>query len=114
MRSKIQQQLAEIQAQHATVLIAEAARSLDSEQVPYRGLFKQGELVFAILDTAEELDCHEIVLPLPQVGWRALISRNNVRRIKQRQRTIPIITVGADGLPDQTWEQTNMWLHRLI
>lgn len=99
LRFRTQQEIAQFQSERAQAFIEEAARPLMAGGVPYRGCFRQGEVAFTILDTAEELDCHEIVMPMPKKSWWGLCSRGAVRAVRRRQRNIPVVIVNSDGMP---------------
>lgn len=78
--------------------LAEAAAPLAAHGIPYAAYLRAGGVVFAILDAAEELDCHEIVVPLPASGWRKFFSHQVVQALWLRRRDIPVVTVAADGV----------------
>lgn len=52
---------------------------------------------FSILDTAEELECDEIVLPVHQKGLQNIFSRGVTSAIQRNQRDIPVVFVDRDG-----------------
>lgn len=58
-----QQGIARFQSERAQAFIEQAAGPLVAERLAYRGILKQGEVAFSILDAAEELDYHEIAMP---------------------------------------------------
>lgn len=90
----------EVPAQQAVkTLMARAAEPLMQKGIPCSAYLRFSGLVFAILDAAEELDCQEIVVPLPHRGWRKFFSRNVVETLRMRQRDIPVITVNKNGVP---------------
>lgn len=78
--------------------LSRACDPLVEHGIPHTAYLRAGSVVFAILDAAEELDCHEIVVPLPHTGWRRLFSRNVIATLCIRQRGIPVITVAPDGM----------------
>ena len=57
LRFRTQQEIAQFQAERAQAFIDEASGMLETAGIPCRGLFKQGDVVFSILDTAEEAGC---------------------------------------------------------
>lgn len=79
-----------------------AAHPLIAHGIPYAAYLRTGSVVFAILDAAEELDCHEIVVPLPHSGLRKFFSRNVVAALCLRRGNIPVVTVARDGMPIKT------------
>lgn len=97
LRSRTQLEISQFQAERAQALIAEASAALNAENIPCRGCFKQGDVVFSILDTAEELACDEIVLPRPRSGFWGLFSRDIVTSIVRGQRDCQIVLVDQDG-----------------
>ncbi len=97
LRFRTQQEVASFQAERAECFIADASRALTAANVPWRGVFKQGKRLFAILDAAEELACDEIVMPAPKKGLASLISPDFVTRVQQAQRGIPVVTVDSAG-----------------
>ena len=58
----------------------------------------QRHIVFSILDTAEELECDEIVMPLPHTGLLSLLSRDIVTAVRRRQRGVQVTTVERNGI----------------
>lgn len=99
LRFRTQQEIAQFQAERAEAFIEDAAKPLLAGNIPYRGVFKQGDVVFAILDAAEELDCDEIAMPVPKTGLRRHFGRDIVCAVMRRQRNVPVIAVDADGTP---------------
>jgi hypothetical protein len=99
LRFRTQQEVAEFQALRAQSFIADASTALAAENVPWRGLFKQGERVFSILDAAEELDCHEIVMPAPKQGLSTIFFDGVVAAVREEQRDIPVVVVNSEGDP---------------
>lgn len=99
LRFPTQQELANFQSERAQSLIAEASRSLTKENIPWRGVFKQGEVTFSILDAAEEFDCHEIVMPAPKKGLSSIFADHTVSAVREQQRDIPVVVVGHEGIP---------------
>ena len=97
LRSRTEAEIAAFQADRAASFIEEAGRSLGAEGILFRGLFRRGEVVFTLLDVAEELQCDEIVVPRSQGGLLGCLSRGIVADIRRRQRRIPIVTVDAGG-----------------
>lgn len=67
---------------------------LDIEVAAY---VRYGAVVFTILDTAEELDCHEIVIPAPHAGVLRWLSRNVVTALLTRQRSVQVVLARQDG-----------------
>ncbi len=99
LRFRTQQEIAQFQSERAQAFIEEMAKPLAAENIPCRGFFKQGDVVFSILDAAEEFDCDEIAMPVPKKGLPSLFSRDIVHAAKRRQRDVPVIAVNCDGMP---------------
>ncbi|MFB0934524.1 MAG: universal stress protein [Propionivibrio sp.] len=97
MQFRTQQEIGQFQSRKAQSCIDEAVRLLESGGVSCRGLFKQGDVVFSILDTAEELECDEIVLPRKKERWAGLFGRSVVQDIVRSQRSIPVVVVNNRG-----------------
>ena len=94
-------QIARFQAERARHLLEEAAQGLSSEGMPCHTLFREGEVVFEILDTAEQLECTEIVLPAPAPRLLALFSDDTVRKVLRQRRGTPVIVVDENGIPNE-------------
>jgi nucleotide-binding universal stress UspA family protein len=101
LRVRTQAEIAAFQAERADAFIEEASRPLRDAGIECRGFFKRGDIVFSILDTAEELQCDEIVLPLPHAGWCALLSRDLVAAIARGRRSVDVVMVDHAGTPMQ-------------
>ena len=97
MQFRTQQEIGQFQSHKAQSCIDEVVRSLAAGNVSCRGLFKQGDVVFSILDTAEELECDEIVLPRKKERWAGLFGRSVVQDIVRSQRSIPVVLVNGLG-----------------
>ena len=97
MQFRTQQEIGQFQSRKAQSCIDEAIRPLAAGNVSCRGLFKQGEVVFSILDTAEELECDEIVLPRKKERWAGLFGRSIVQDVLRGQRSIPVVLVNDHG-----------------
>lgn len=98
LRFRTQQEISRFQEESAQRFIGEATAPLMTANIPCRGIFRQGELVFSILDCAEESGCHEIVMPRSMEGLSSCFSRNIVRAVKRGQRDIPVVVVDGDGI----------------
>lgn len=99
LRFRTQQEVAEFQSERAQFFIEDASSPLEYAHVPYQGLFKQGALVFTILDAAEELECDEIVMPEPPSGIAGFFSHGIVSTVLKQQRDVPVVVVNSQGLP---------------
>ena len=99
LRFRTQQEIEQFQSERAQAFIEEASQPLAANEIAFRGLFKQGKLVFSILDTAEELDCDEIVMPASKPWLACLFSSDVVSTVVHQQRGIPVVLVNAQGDP---------------
>lgn len=99
LRFRTQAEIGAFQAERADAFIEEASQALRDAGIQCRGYFKRGDIVFSILDTAEELQCDEIVLPLPHAGWGALLSRDLVAAIARGRRSVDVVMVDHAGTP---------------
>ncbi|WP_301101920.1 universal stress protein [Propionivibrio sp.] len=97
LRFRTQREIAQFQAERAQAFIEEASQFLTANNIPSRGLFKQGELVFSILDTAEELACDEIILPESRTWMSSLFACDVVSTVLHQQRGIPVVLVNDEG-----------------
>lgn len=98
LRFRTQQEIAQFQAERAQAFIEEASAALAAAGVPCRGLFRQGDVVFSILDTAEETECDEIAMPPPNKGLSSVFSRDLALAVRRRRRDIPVIAVSDNGI----------------
>lgn len=99
---RAQQEIDQFQLERAQPFIEKATKPLAAENIPCRCLFKQGDVVFSILDTAEELECDEIVMPEPKKGLTSIFSRDIVYAVMLQQRDVPIVAVNSDGMPPKS------------
>lgn len=102
LRFRTQVEIAKFQAERAEAFIEEASQPLVEKHIPYRGIFKQGDIVFSILDTAEELECDEIVMPQPHTGLFSVFSRDIVSSVLRRQRGAQLTMVDRNGAATKT------------
>lgn len=96
---RTEQQLAALRSAHASSLLEQAAIPFRRKRIRHQLFYREGEVVFEILDAAEQLDCSHIVVAKPVRGWQRLFSRGIVPRLLRRQRAVPIVTVNVNGLP---------------
>lgn len=99
LRFRTQQEISQFQSERAQIFIEDVCQQLAAENIPCRGIFKQGDIVFSILDTAEELGCDEITMPSQKQGVSPLFSRDIVSQVKRQQRAIPVVLVNSSGIP---------------
>lgn len=101
LRFRTHDEIARFQAESGHYYIEDAAQPLVRAGIPYEEVFREGEVVFQILDVAEQLGCHEIVLPLPHARIARLLSRDVVREVMSQARDVPVVTIDADGMPEK-------------
>ncbi|MDK9712553.1 MAG: universal stress protein [Sulfuritalea sp.] len=99
LRFRTQVEISQFQSERAQAFIEEASAPLNAENVLCRGYFKQGNVAFSILDTAEELACDEIAMPKPSNCLLQWLSNNISQTVKRQQRTVPVIFVDQAGAP---------------
>lgn len=99
LRFRTEQQVASLRAEHAQYLLLDAAIPLKRNDVAHHLYFREGEIIFEILDAAEQLGCDQIIMPAPPQGWQRIFYRGIVTRVLRKQRTVPIVTVNRCGLP---------------
>lgn len=81
--------------QHGKHLLEETAAVLRQATIPCRQLIKESDPLRGILETAEELQCTEIVAPSPNLWERFVPSL--WQRLRRSARSIPVTLVGAQG-----------------
>ena len=97
LRFRTQQEVAQFQVARAEAFIEEATQPLDAAGIQCRGFFRQGKLVFSILDAAEELECDEIVMPDQKRCLSSVFGHSIVSSVRQHRRGIPVVVVNSGG-----------------
>ena len=97
LRFRTEQEIERFQSERAQAFIDEASELLAANAIAWRGIFKQGKLVFSILDTAEELECDEIVMPVSKTWLASLFSGDVVSTVQHQQRGVPVVQVNEHG-----------------
>ena len=97
LRFRTQQEIAGFQSERAEQFIADTRQRLDARGIACRGVFKQGELVATIIDTAEQLDCDEIVMSAPRTFLGGVFSRGIVKALRRRRPSVPLVLVDRQG-----------------
>lgn len=88
-----------VEEEHAEAMLKEAALHLNQCHIPHRTYIISGDIVFSILDAAEMLGCHGIVLPASQHRlWLRPFSGGLIGKITQSAREVPVITVDSNGM----------------
>lgn len=100
LRFRTEQEIASWRAERAQYLLEDAATALLGNDIIAHLHFREGDLVFEILDTAEQLGCDQIVMPAPARGWQRVFSRRIVPRVLRLRRDVPIVTVNPRGFPE--------------
>jgi uncharacterized protein VirK/YbjX/nucleotide-binding universal stress UspA family protein len=84
-------------------LLARAAGICAIENVETETLVRYGDVVFTVLDIAEQLNCHEIVVAARRLSFiPAFISNSITGRLVKRQRAIPVMTLNPKGVARKT------------
>lgn len=99
LRFRTQEEINRVQTRQAVSFFETAATPLEAAGLDYCCLFKEGDVVFSILDAAEQLECDEIAMPLPKPWWWSFLSREIVPLVVLNRRHIPVVTVDGDGVP---------------
>ena len=99
LRFRTQREIEAFQASRAQCFIDEASRELVDDGIACRGVFKQGDVVFSILDTAEELDCDEVVMPAQAKGLCGMFTRSKADAVRRQQRHVPVVLIDRQGMP---------------
>lgn len=97
LRFRTQQEVSDFQTERAQAFIEEAIVPLTQASISCRGFFKQGDVVFSILDTAAEMECDEIAMPMPKKGLVSIFSRDIVNAVSKRGRNVTVVPVMIDG-----------------
>lgn len=96
--SSARRQDPQLEAQ-AEAMMHEAGLYLLRSQIDFATFIFSGELVFSILDTAELLDCQEIVLPEAKSGgWPRLFSSDLARKLARASRSATVLLADPDGM----------------
>jgi len=101
LRFMAQEKVRRFQAERGNYLLEDAAQALKQAGIRAQLNYREGDIVFQILDVAEQLGCDEIVLPAPQALWTRLFSQDIVREVMRRQHSVPVTTVTPQGMPDR-------------
>ncbi|MCM2567341.1 MULTISPECIES: universal stress protein [Janthinobacterium] len=80
-------------------MMHEAGLYLSRSQLAFNTHIFAGELLFTILDTAELLGCHEIVLPaLRHSPWQRRFSGALARKLARATRSATVLLADTDGM----------------
>lgn len=75
-----------------------ATEMLEGLDIEFATCMRNGETVFTILDVAEEIDCHEIVISAPSLSLLKIMTRKVSFQLLQNQRGIPVVSVDKKGM----------------
>ncbi|WP_402719355.1 universal stress protein [Janthinobacterium rivuli] len=80
-------------------MLHEAGLYLSRSQLAFSTHIFAGELLFTILDTAELLGCHEIVLPaLRHSPWQRRFAGALARKLARATRSATVLLADSDGM----------------
>lgn len=83
------------QGQDAERLLDSAACACEQFAIEHELLLEEGEVAFAILDTAESLACDQIIVPRANAGgWRQLFASPVLRQLQALGRDVPLVLIG--------------------
>jgi len=103
LRFLSQEEVRRFQVERGNCLLEDAAQALEQAGIPVQRNYREGDIVFQILDVAEQLESDEIVLPVPYPRWARLFSLDVVRAVVRRQRGVPVTTASPNGMPERSW-----------
>lgn len=79
-------------------LIAEATAYLEKSRIRHSSHIRRGDVVFMIFDSAELLDCHEIVLPESRSTFLSRVFSDSIaRKLLCSNRCVPVVMVNEHG-----------------
>lgn len=80
-------------------IMHEAGLYLSRSHLAFSTHIFSGEIIFTILDTAEMLGCHEIVLPAMKNNcWRDRFSDTLARKLARASRSATVLLANTDGM----------------
>lgn len=101
LRFRTQVEIARFQAECGAHILHDAAQPLAAAGVACQEIYREGDIVEQIDDVAEQLGCDEIVLPLPHARIVKLLSRDVVREVIRRTKSVPVVTIDAEGVAEK-------------
>jgi nucleotide-binding universal stress UspA family protein len=99
LRFRTQAEIADFQNKSAQWLLDDAAQPLRSAGISVRSHFREGDVPNEIVQAAEQLGAHAIVMPPPHPLWVNFLTRGIVRKVLRRSRATPIVHVDRNGKP---------------
>lgn len=97
LRFRTHDEIARFQAESGRYILEDAAQSLAPAGIACEQVYREGDIVFQILDVAEQLGCDEIVLPEPRSPITSLLHRDVAREVLRQARDTLVITIDAQG-----------------
>ncbi|HMM53760.1 MAG TPA: universal stress protein [Candidatus Desulfobacillus sp.] len=97
LRFRAHDEIARFQAESGSHILDDAAQALVDAGMAHEQIFREGDIVFQILDVAEQLGCDEIVLPMPRPLIASLLRRDVVREVMRQERETLVITIDSEG-----------------
>ena len=97
LRFRTHDNIARFQAESGRCILEDAARPLADAGISCEQLYREGDIVFQILDVAEQLGCDEIVLPAPRPPIASLLRRDVARDVLRQARDVLVVTIDAQG-----------------
>lgn len=83
----------------AAQLMQEAGLYLSRSQIEFSTFISSGDVAFTILDTAELLGCHEVILPAPKPRhWPRRFSGDLARKLARDSRSAIVLQANQDGV----------------
>ncbi len=107
LRFRTQAEIARFQAECGAHILHDAAQPLTAAGVSCQEIYREGDVVEQIGDVAEQLGCEAIVLPLPHARIAKLLSRDVVREVIKRAKSVPVVTTDAEGVAEKAMDN---WL----
>ncbi|MBB5367744.1 MULTISPECIES: universal stress protein [unclassified Janthinobacterium] len=83
----------------AAQLMQEAGLYLSRSHIEFSTFISSGDVAFTILDTAELLGCHEVILPAPKPRhWPRRFSGDLARKLARDSRSAIVLQANQDGV----------------
>lgn len=98
LRFRSEDDILRFQFARGKLLMDDAACGLRKAGIEVDYLERAGDIVFHILDAAEQCACDAIVMPVPYPRLVKLLSVDVARDVIRRQRAVPVISVDEQGL----------------
>lgn len=84
---------------YAETLLAAVDARCRADAVAHQSYIRAGDLVFSILDAAEQLACDAIWMPCANPRpWYFLFPTKTVRQVQRLRRDMPLVLIDADGI----------------